>query len=290
MTMTNTVCLLNMKGGVGKTTLAANLAWHTYRQGHRRVLLIDFDPQFNASQYLMDFDVYKTHVKANGTIASLLIESPDLRLEGKKKPKSAKKSVVRIENGEEDGGYLDLLPSQLELSFVVKNPAQMEFRLEKILEQLRPDYDYIFVDGAPTDSVLTTMALTASNFLLTPVRPDRFSILGFGNLLQTVASFREKSNDPNRVKELGIVFTQVRNNPIDQGYMASIRKLAQEEDQYVFDGVLSFSNTFARAIQDQTPAFETKFAREELKTSIAEIVKEMEKRIEELANDEEDSE
>src|SRR5947209_12576197 len=73
--MCETICLLNMKGGVGKTTLAVTLAWHISRTGGR-VLLVDFDPQYNASQYLMRFDGYKTHLKEKGTIAGLLIDSP----------------------------------------------------------------------------------------------------------------------------------------------------------------------------------------------------------------------
>ena len=49
------ISLLNMKGGVGKTTLAVNLAWHTYSRSKKRALLVDLDPQFNASQYMMHF-------------------------------------------------------------------------------------------------------------------------------------------------------------------------------------------------------------------------------------------
>ena len=65
--LTNVISLLNMKGGVGKTTLAVNLAWHTFRRNKKRVLLVDLDPQFNASQYMMHYDVYSKHVKTNGT-------------------------------------------------------------------------------------------------------------------------------------------------------------------------------------------------------------------------------
>lgn len=199
-----TIALLNMKGGVGKTTLAVNLAWHSYRHKKRRVLLIDLDPQFNASQYLMDFEQYKTHLKEKGSIADLLIDQPALGL-GKKT-----KSVIPVANRiarmevSKSGHYLDFLPSQLALAHVVKNPAQMDFRLEKILEQIRSHYDYIFIDCAPTDSVLTTMALTASNFILIPIRPDRFSILGYANLVDTIKSFKEKTPDPNKVAELAL--------------------------------------------------------------------------------------
>lgn len=284
-----TVCLLNMKGGVGKTTLAVNLAWHAFRHAKKRVLLIDFDPQFNASQYTMDFEAYETHVRNNGTIADLLIESPELNLKSKPKTKSPKKCIARIEDGGGTNGkkrYLDILPSQLELAHVVKNPAQMEYKLEKLLAPIRPEYDYIFIDCAPTDSVLTTMALTASNFILTPVRPDRFSILGFGNLIKTVRYFRENSNDANNVQELGIVFTQVRDSStVEKQCMNSVRSAAKANKAYVFNGMLGFSNTFVRAVQDQTPAFETKYARDDLKANMTSIVEEMEARIAGLRRD-----
>lgn len=284
--MAHTISLLNMKGGVGKTTLAVNLAWHSFRHGANRVLLIDFDPQFNASQYVMDYSEYETHVKDNGTIADLLIEQPTLRLKPRKKTSSPEKTIAVIEEGPEC--YFHFLPSQLALAHVVKNPAQMEFRLEKILGAFRDQYDYIFIDCAPTDSILTTMALTASNFILVPMRPDRFSILGFTNLIDTIRTFRNNSSDPNKVRELGVVFTQVRSNsgPEDQCKL-DVRSQAAALDQYVFESELVFSNTFLTAIQNQTPAFDTKYARDELKNNISEIVKEMEFRIGELAQEEE---
>jgi chromosome partitioning protein len=272
-----------MKGGVGKTTLAVNLAWHSYRHKKRRVLLIDLDPQFNASQYMMDFEQYKAHLKNNGSIADLLIDQPDLDLGKKKKSVvPVSKRIAQLEKGTSDH-YLHFLPSQLALAHVVKNPAQMDFRLEKILGEIRSKYDYIFVDCAPTDSVLTTMALTASNFILIPIRPDRFSILGYANLVDTIRSFKEKTADPNRVAELGLIFTQVRgNNAVEKSCMDEVQSLAASFGSYVFPSTLRFSNTFLRAVEDQTPAFETKYARDDLKANIAGIVKDMEKRIGEL--------
>lgn len=285
--MAETICLLNMKGGVGKTTLAANLAWYASRFGRRRVLLVDFDPQFNASQYMMDYPVYRAHVKANGTIADLLIDSPTLRLGKKKKKQSAKSCIKRIEQSSSSRGHLDLLPSELALSYVVKNPSQMDHRLHKLLEPLRSQYDYIFIDSAPTDSVLTTMALTASNFVLIPVRPDRYSLLGVANLLTAVGDFRENCNDPNKVKEIGVVFTQIRqNSTLDAEIISDIRVEAKRAGSYVFDGMLSYSGTFIRAVRDQTPAFATKYARTPLKADIALIVSEMEGRIKALRDEE----
>ncbi|MCW8965537.1 MAG: ParA family protein [Candidatus Pacearchaeota archaeon] len=278
--MPTIIALLNMKGGVGKTTLAVNLAWHSYRFKKKSVLLVDLDPQFNASQYMMDYDTYERHVTTNGTIADLLIDQPALGLRKKKVRPPTKQSIATIVKAP-SGFRLDFLPSQLALAHVVKNPAQMDYRLERILSEVRDEYDYIFIDCAPTDSVLTTMALTASNYILIPIRPDRFSILGYGNLVETVRAFKANSQDPNNVSELGLIFTQVRgDSDVERTCMDDIREQAAHYGSYVFPSGLKFSTTFIRAVQNQTPAFETKYARDELKTNIKNIVKEMEQRIE----------
>lgn len=278
--MADTVALLNMKGGVGKTTLAVELASHCYTHGRSGVLLIDLDPQFNASQCLMDYKSYEQHLKTGGTIADLLIDSPVLTLRKRAKKTTFNDCVYRVKTRQGARRHFDLLPSQLALSHVVKNPAQMEYKLEKVLKTVQSHYDYIFIDCAPTDSVLTTMALMASDFLLIPVRPDRFSILGYALVGETVRHFRNNSQDPHNVQELGTIFTQVRDSTgIEGECMAEIRKLAAKDGSYVFQEPLRFSKTFLRAVQDQTPASETKHARQTLKGSISNIVREMKTQI-----------
>ena len=282
-TLSKTIALLNMKGGVAKTTLAVNLAHHCFDKGGSDVLLIDLDPQFNASQYLMDYKKYEAHRNSGGTIADLLIEVP--RLSGATvDEKEFDDCVFRVKTKPvKKGKRFDLLPSELLLSHVVKNPHQMEHRLEKILAPIRDRYEYIFIDCAPTDSVLTTMTLTASDYLLIPVKPDKFSILGYALLGQTVSQFRKNSSDPHKVSELGTVFTFVPSslgiNSIEQKCMNEIRELADKDDAYVFDSALPVSQTFITAVQNQTPAFDTKYARTELKDSITNIVLEMKRQI-----------
>src|ERR1035437_10901434 len=82
--MATTISLLNMKGGVGKTTLAVNLAWHFFDHELKNVLLVDLDPQFNATQYLMDFTAFDAHRKSAGTVADLLLDKPQLQLRVKR--------------------------------------------------------------------------------------------------------------------------------------------------------------------------------------------------------------
>lgn len=272
-----------MKGGVGKTTLAVNLAWHMYYRERCNVLLVDLDPQFNATQYVMDYDDFDKHRRNKGTIANLFLDQPQLTLRSTKKKTKSDHHQTFYNIRRRKRFHFDLLPSELALAWVVKNPAQMEYKLEKFLAHVRKDYDYIIIDCAPTDSVLTTMALTASKFILVPVRPDRFSILGYGNLLETLKTFRNNCPDPNKVKELGIVFTQVTGkSPVEKDCMNQIRVEAAKQEGYVFSAILKYSTSYIRAVNDQTPIFHTLYARHSSKHDISKIAKEMLGRIQQL--------
>ena len=281
--MSVTISLLNMKGGVGKTTLAVNLAWHLHQKDKCDVLLVDLDPQFNATQYIMDYKAFQDHRKKAGTAADLLIDQPSLDLRLKKVKSNPNTALHNVRTT--DGKRLDILPSELSLAWVVKNPAQMDYRLEKLLSRIRDNYDYILVDCAPTDSVLTTMALTASDYLLIPMRPDRFSILGFANLVETIKTFRSNCPDPHEVKVLGIVFTQVTGtSAVEEQAMVELSTEAAKEKEktYIFSSSLKYSNSFIRSVRDQTPIFETLYAHANPKSAVGKIAEELKARMGEL--------
>jgi chromosome partitioning protein len=267
-----------MKGGVGKTTLAVNLAWHFFENEGANVLLIDLDPQFNSTQYVMNYKTFESHRKKSGTITNLLIDQPSLNLKDaklKKNPASVLHTVRKAKSKQ-----LDLLPAELSLAWVVKNPAQMEHRLEKLLEKFRDKYEYIFIDCAPTDSVLTTMALTASDYVLIPMRPDRFSILGFTNLMETIKTFRTNCPDPHLVKVLGVAFTQVTGkSTVETQSIAEIKAVAKTEGTHLFDAQLAFSKSFFRSVADQTPIFNTLHAHPKSRSAIAKIAVEIKQQI-----------
>lgn len=273
-----TISLLNMKGGVGKTTLAVNLAWHLCRRGRKRVLLVDLDPQFNSSQYLMTGDEWESHRKHRGTVADVLIEPHTPRMSLSKKPPKpvpVSKYIFRKET-RFTGGRLDLLPSELALSKAVKNPDRVPYRLEKALETIRGQYDFIFIDCAPTDSVLTDTALMASDFVMVPTRPDRFSVLGYALLQETFESFRAALPDPHRVKDLGVVLTQVvGGSDIESQTIQDITDAAN----YVFNTQIPQSRSYLRALHGKTPVFDTRYTRSFTKFILTSLVNEMNTRI-----------
>ena len=276
--MTKTIALLNMKGGVGKTILAANLAWHFHLNENANVLLVDLDPQFNATQYVMDFTVFNEHLKKSGTIVDLLMNPPTLTPKQKKLKNSPATALHRVASAA--GKRFDLLPADLNLAWVVKNPAQMDSKLETILSKIRDSYDYVFIDCAPTDSVLTTMALSASDYLLIPMRPDRFSILGFTNLLATIDTFRENCPDPHEVEVLGIVYTQVTNDSqVEKNAITEIDDQANKAHTYRFAASLGYSKSFIRSVKDQTPIFATAFVHPKTRAAVTKIADELKTRI-----------
>src|SRR5215467_9839048 len=129
--MAVTMAVINMKGGVGKSTLCVNLAWHFAFKDpwNKKVLLVDLDPQFNASQYMLGVQRYESEIyRANRPTIWDIFEqatrAPGLRASGRALT-DAVFPVVHYT----DGSCIDLIPSQLELSYTLKNPSQKEHLL-----------------------------------------------------------------------------------------------------------------------------------------------------------------
>jgi chromosome partitioning protein len=186
------VALINMKGGVGKTTVTANLAWEfagttTWR---KKVLVVDLDPQFNASQYLLGVSKYQQilnrHSPTTWNLFEQLTHTPGAPAPKPIDPLKVATNVVTYVGG----GKIDLIPSQLELSYSLKNPGQKEHLLEKLLAKMEPDYDLMLLDCAPTESILTTSAYLASDYILVPVRPEYLSAIVISLLVRSMSEFK----------------------------------------------------------------------------------------------------
>ena len=180
--MARTISITNQKGGVGKTTTSINLAASLAAKG-KRILLIDMDPQGNAS---VGCGVDRDQIKA--TIYDvLLLES------------TAEHAIIHTEYGIDvltaNG---DLAGAQVELL----NEIGRELRLQKALEPLQDQYDLIFIDCPPALNVLTINALVASNSVMIPMQCEYFALEGLSALVSTIRKIRETLNPQLHIEGL----------------------------------------------------------------------------------------
>jgi len=269
--MAITVSLINMKGGVGKSTLTVNLAWHyaAYTDWQKRVLVVDLDPQFNASQYLVGvnkyqailddgkptiWDIFEQHTRTPKTIKPKPIVPADaVRNVATFKPRPFYKSPHT--------GRIDLIPSRLELAWSLKNPGQKERILPKVLAELEDDYDLILIDCAPTESILTTSAYLASDYVLVPVKPEYLSTIGLPLLVNSMDDFKTQY-DHHALQLAGVVFNAVsKYSPEEDLSISEVKKIARKFGWKVFKNQVTYSRSYPKGAREGQPIFRTSYAR-----------------------------
>ncbi|HSV65820.1 MAG TPA: ParA family protein [Mycobacteriales bacterium] len=170
------IALCNQKGGVGKTTSTINLGAALAEHG-RRVLLVDFDPQGALSVGLgihphqLDRTVYNLLMERGATIDDVLLKT---NVPG-----------------------MDLLPSNIDLSAAevqLVSEVAREQTLQRLLEPVLDDYDFVLIDCQPSLGLLTVNALTAANSVLIPLECEFFSLRGVALLIDTIEKIRERLN------------------------------------------------------------------------------------------------
>ncbi len=271
------ISFLNMKGGVGKTTLCKEMALYLSENG-RRILVIDIDPQSNCTQsYFEKYDVVNLEDPAFDknrlpSISRVFVKSTT-------KEPSLNEVIYKLTDN------LHLLPGDLDTVFMERETSTgaAEQRLLNFIHDhnLKKIYNYIFIDCPPTYSFYTVSALLCSDFYFVPVKPDLYSVLGL-DLLERVVEDLKKGNrvifESKPIKNLGVIFTFVGGSSI-QGINKNIEYTKRE---FLRKGIYFFNSQFRRLDKLSTGRLSTFIIDREDTTLIrefGEICREFEERV-----------
>ncbi len=184
--MAKVICITNQKGGVGKTTTSVNLAYFLAKDRYR-VLLVDIDPQGNASSGLgldkMSLDASMTEVMLGVVNFSDIIQQTAFK-------------------------NFDLAPTTPQLANAEVEMASMKGKfgvLKKAIDSVRQDYDFVIIDSPPSLSLLTVNGMIAADYLILPVQTEFYALEGMAQVLESMATVKKAMNPD--LKLLGVLAT-----------------------------------------------------------------------------------
>ncbi len=264
------ISTVNMKGGVGKTTLTVNLATCLASKHGKRVLVLDLDSQISATLSLVAPHEFAKLRKKKRTLSYLL----DNIINPNPWSKLDVKDIIVPEICGIDG--LELLPGDIELydEYLVSETLHQQavandekefkkvwdnferFLIKQILEPIIDDYDFIILDCAPGYNLLTRSGIAASNFYLLPARPEPLSLVGIQLLERRIGKLREshQNTEPLDVNLLGIVFILSAGGLMSRYYKQVMKRVKDDfYPEQLFEQSIPMDVNVAKAVDLFTP-------------------------------------
>lgn len=232
--MAKTICIANQKGGVGKTTTSVNLSAALAAMG-RRTLLIDMDPQGNASSGLG----LKRHEHQDNNVYHVLIGEKTL---------SEVLQKTRLPNLQVASATPDLVGAEIEL---VDMPHR-EYRLKSAIAAIGHKYDYVLIDCPPSLGLLTLNALTAADSFLVPLQCEYYALEGLSQLLNTAGIIKKNLNPQLHIEGIALTMFDTRNNLSHQ----VVSEIKNHFGEKVFSAIIPRNVRLSEAPSHGQPIFE----------------------------------
>ncbi len=249
--------IINLKGGVGKTTIAALLAKYAANKG-LEVLAVDIDPQSNLSQALMTENEYREFMEHGELSIVELLNGykPPSRQHTAPTPINENQVVKQVGSNED----FHLIPSRFDFSDNLIGSVKPDARaLARFISKKMTKKDLILIDCAPTESIITRTAYYASRYILVPVRTEFFSTIGFPLLKESLDKFKSE-NPTHAIDVCGVLInnsesTESPRGPHHQNAWNEIHEQASKYNWPIMENEMFLSRGYPKLMRELYPSY-----------------------------------